>query len=326
MAFCAFCGGQMADGVAFCPNCGKAVSQGRSTGGSAAPVPAPESEPGKPTSKNDMRSENKTKVRGTIVKVPDSTPGLLFANGEQKAFTLEGVWKSPTAPAANMVVDVEFDAEKAITAITAVDSQQIAKERLNQLSGVAQEQGKQAARVAGQGIRALAARMGKVALGATVVLWVAWFFLPAVNVSLVVVSNSLTFWDLLGVDLSNPMTLGSSSHGLLAVIGLVAIAAPFAAPFIRHPRAQYLNAAPLAFLALIGLKIWWNIHEAVTQAQQALGGADAVMGQLGSQMMQAAMKEITGAFSVGVGTYVLVIASVVLALLALKRPRPASAP
>jgi hypothetical protein len=273
-----------------------------------------------------MRSENKTKVRGTIVKVPDSTPGLLFANGEQKAFTLEGVWKSPTAPAANMVVDVEFDAEKAITAITAVDSQQIAKERLNQFSGVAQEQGKQAARVAGQGIRALAARMGKVALGATVVLWVAWFFLPAVNVSLVVVSNSLTFWDLLGVDLSNPMTLGSSSHGLLAVIGLVAIAAPFAAPFIRHPRAQYLNAAPLAFLALIGLKIWWNIHEAVTQAQQALGGADAVMGQLRSQMMQAAMKEITGAFSVGVGTYVLVIASVVLALLALKGPRPASAP
>jgi hypothetical protein len=64
-----------------------------------------------------------------------------------------------------------------------------------------------------------------------------------------------------------------------------------------------------------------RIHEAVGQAEQAVSGMDPGMGQFASQMM----KEITDAVSVGVGTYVLVIASVVLVLQALKRPCPANA-
>src|SRR5580658_867635 len=203
-----------------------------------------------------MSTENKAKAKGSIVKVPDSTPGLIIVNGEQKAFTMEGVWKLPAAPAANMVVEVELDATGAITAISAVDSQAAAKERLNQLSGVAQEQGKQAAKLAQQGIGALAARMGKMALGATVVLWIAWFFLPSVSIA--IESKSLTFWDLLGTDFSDPTTIASTSHGLFAFIGLLAIALPFVAPFIRDPRAKYLNVAPLAFILLMGIKFWWN--------------------------------------------------------------------
>ena len=39
------------------------------------------------------------RLRGTIVKVPDPGPGLLVVNGQQKQFTLEGIWKSPVAPA-----------------------------------------------------------------------------------------------------------------------------------------------------------------------------------------------------------------------------------
>ena len=68
-------------------------------------------------------------------------------------------------------------------AITAVDSQQLAKERLNRLGGAAQEQGKEAAKLAQQGIGAMAARMGKVAFGAAVLLWIAWFLLPAASLS-----------------------------------------------------------------------------------------------------------------------------------------------
>ena len=37
--------------------------------------------------------------RGTIIKVPDSTPGLVIVNGAQKSFTLESVWRAPVAPA-----------------------------------------------------------------------------------------------------------------------------------------------------------------------------------------------------------------------------------
>jgi hypothetical protein len=39
-----------------------------------------------------------TQLRGTIIKTPDSSPGLLVVEGQQKTFTLEGAWKSPVAP------------------------------------------------------------------------------------------------------------------------------------------------------------------------------------------------------------------------------------
>jgi hypothetical protein len=48
-----------------------------------------------------MSTEASLRIRSTIVKVPDASPGLLFLNGQQKPFTLEGVWKSPVAPAPN---------------------------------------------------------------------------------------------------------------------------------------------------------------------------------------------------------------------------------
>src|SRR5579859_5575151 len=75
-----------------------------------------------------------TKVRGNIIKVPDGTPGLLIVNGGQKQFTLEGVWKTATAPVPNQTVDVELDDAGNITGITVVDPAQIARERFNDIS------------------------------------------------------------------------------------------------------------------------------------------------------------------------------------------------
>lgn len=260
-----------------------------------------------------MNMQNESNVRGNIIKVPDSSPGLLFVNGQQRLFTLEGVWKSPVAPAANMTVEVEFDATGAIAAVSVVDAQQLAKERLNQLSGVAQEQGKVAAAIARQGVGALAARMGKIALGATAVLWVAWFFLPSFNVAWILMLKSFTFWEFLGVDLSNPQTIGAGggSHGLFGLIGLVAIAAPIAAPFLRHPRAKYLNAMPLAFLLISLLKFRWDMGRVV-------GKGEGEMGRFAEQMAEAAMKTMMDAISFGFGLYVLFLASLVLATYALK--------
>lgn len=100
-------------------------------------------------------------LRGTIIKTPDNTPGLLFVNGQQKKFTLEGVWKSPVAPAVNIAVDIELDGEGLITGLTVVDAQKEAKEKLGQIGEAATEKGKEAAVIARQGIGALAARMGK---------------------------------------------------------------------------------------------------------------------------------------------------------------------
>jgi len=43
MAFCSQCGTQVADGSAFCPNCGKPVGQTQASGASPTPAPPPAS-------------------------------------------------------------------------------------------------------------------------------------------------------------------------------------------------------------------------------------------------------------------------------------------
>lgn len=242
--------------------------------------------------------------RGSIIKVPDSTPGLLYVNGQQKSFTMDGVWKSPVAPAPNMIVEVELDAAGGIIGLTAIDPQQLSKERMQHATAAAQEQGKQVAAMASKGIGAIASRMGNVTLGAAVVIWIAWFFLPAVSLNMFVINQSFTFWRILAIDLNNPLTMGdpNASVGFLGIIGLVAIAAPFAAAYLKFPWAKYLYAAPLVFIALFGLKMWWDISSLMGQAQKEMGG-------LGVDMS----KTITSAFSFGFGLYVLVIAAVVVA-------------
>ena len=233
--------------------------------------------------------------RGTIIKVPDASPGLLFVNGEQKSFTLGGVWKSPVAPAANMIVDVQLDTSNSVVSITQVDLHQARKEQMSHASAVAQEQGKHAAELAKKGFGALVARMGIVALSATVLLWISWFFLPAISMPPVM---SLTFWDLLGFDFSNAMSMmAGTSHGFMAFIGLLCIAAPFAAPFWKHPYSRYLNVLPLAFILIETIRLMIAAHDLTA----GIPGAESP-------------------YSFGAGMYLLGISALALAALALKKP------
>ena len=194
-------------------------------------------------------------TRGTIIKTPDATPGLVMVNGAQKSFTLEGVWRSPVAPAPNMTVDVEMDGAGAVIAITAVDSQKLAREKFDQIGSIAQQQGKEAAEIAKQGVGALATRMGTAALAATVVLWVAWFFLPAAKIEFFLLNRSLTFWEFLALDVTNPQS-PVGSRGLLGLLGMLCLVGPVARSFVQHVKARYLNAAPLAFIVVSTLLIY----------------------------------------------------------------------
>jgi hypothetical protein len=264
-----------------------------------------------------VNTATRLKARASIIKVPDSSPGILFIGGEQKSFIVERIWRLPIAPAANMVVDVDLDSTGNVTAVTAVDAQALAKERLNQFSGVAQEQGKQVADMAKASVGALAARMGKVPLIATVSACVAWFLLPAGGLNLGFLgSKSLTFWELLAIDLSNPMNMATrgGSHDLWAMLGIAALVAPFTVPFLKHPQAKYLNAMLLAFLVLTPIKTWWDFSQALGPFANTGGGVP-----------DGALKEISSIISVGAGTYVLIIASIVLAVQAFKR-RPMTTP
>ena len=160
--------------------------------------------------------------------------------------------------------------------------------------------------IAGQlkgGVVALAARMGAVTLGAAVVIWIASYFLTAGGISGgagdMGSMGSYSFRTLLGTDLTDPNSLMNPGHarGLLRLIALVAIAVPFAVPFIRTTWSRYLNAAPLA-AALLG---WLVIHENIAKG---FGGEPGM----------------ESPFSFKWGFYVLLLACVVLASSALKKP------
>ena len=186
-------------------------------------------------------------------------------------------------------------------AVTVVDSQQPTPERLNQLGSAAQEHGKEAAKLARQGIGALVARMGKVAFGAAVLLWIAWFLLPAASLSgRAVYAQSYTFWGLIGINFTDMLLMQPAiSHGLFAILGLIASAAPFAAPFIQTAWARYLNAAPLAYVLAAWIAIYINENNA--------------FGVI-------AKEEGVSPFSLSWGIFVLTIAAIVLAAGALKKP------
>jgi hypothetical protein len=217
-------------------------------------------------------SDAGSRMRGTIVKVPDAGPGLMLVNGQQKQFTLEGIWKSPVAPAANMTVDVDLDASGSVTAVRVVDVQQLAKEQMKQLTGVAQERGKEAAEMAKQGIGTLAARMGGIALTTAVLLWIAWFFFPVASIDTGGGKISYSFWNLIGVDFKNLESLATGgSHGFFSLIGLIAIAVPFAVPFVRTTWSNYLNAAPLAYIVLGLIIMFGKEHSAFKEIAQNAG-------------------------------------------------------
>ena len=245
-------------------------------------------------------SDAGSRMRGTIVKVPDATPGLVMISGQQKQFTLEGIWKSPVAPAANQTVDVDLSASGAVIAVTVVDVQQLAREQMKQLGGVAQERGKEAAELAKQGIGALAARMGAVTLGSAVLVWIAWFFFPVAAIDSGGGKISYSFLKLIGIDFNDLESLATGgSHGFFSLIGLIAIAVPFAAPFVRAKWSKYLNAAPLGYIVLGLIIMFGKEHSAFKEIVQNAG---------------------MNPFSWSVMTLVLLIVAAVLAYEAVKKP------
>jgi hypothetical protein len=212
-------------------------------------------------------------LRGTIIKTPENGPGLLVVNGQQKTFTLEGVWKSEVAPAVNMAVDIEFDGAGSIRGLTVVDAQRAAREKLEQIGGAAQEHGKQAAAIASKGIGALAARMGKVTLTAAVIVWIGWFFMPGAGLSVSFFgagqTKSFTLWDALSLDPKNNLNPGT--FGFLNLLVIAGIVAPFAASYMRQKGARYLHAAPLACLLIAWIAIAYDFSEAVGASGIAAG-------------------------------------------------------
>lgn len=247
--------------------------------------------------------------RGKVLRDANAGPGLLMVGGQQYPFSLNGLWKSEMPPKPGMVVEVEFEEDGKIHAISAVAESQLAKEQAEAALAMAKDKG--AALASG-----LVARFGMPTLVAAGLLVISWLFLSAVNVQTPVGKSDFTFWQMLGALNSNnmfeTMMQGGRSQpgaGFYGFLALVAIAGPFLCYFWKDKRAALGGLLPLLFMVVVGLMIRSGI-------QSSLGGdAPREMAALVAQMRAEAMN----ALSVGFGVYLSSLVSLYFAAIAIKR-------
>jgi hypothetical protein len=120
--------------------------------------------------------------------------------------------------------------------------------------------------------------LGLMPFVATILCWICWFELPGVTISaLGAMQPGLTLWGALafGKTESGSMEIGGdASHGILSVLVVICLLAPFAVPFIRHRLARFIYAAPLFGFVVGGLAIASALNEFNSIAGQN-GGAVA---------------------------------------------------
>jgi zinc-ribbon domain len=100
---------------------------------------------------------------------------------------------------------------------------------------------------------------------ATILCWLCWFELPGVTISaLGAMQAPLTLWGALAFGKTESGTMeigGDASHGILSVLVIICLLAPFAVPFIRHRLARFIYAAPLFGFIVGGLAIAYALNE-----------------------------------------------------------------
>jgi hypothetical protein len=247
--------------------------------------------------------------RGKVLRDANAGPGLLIVEGQQYQFGLEGVWKSEVPPKPGLVVEVEFDGNGQVCAITAVPESQLAKEQADAALKAAKEKG-------GQIFGQIVAKVGMPNLVAGLVIFISWFWLNAVVVQMPFGGKiEASFWQVLGVlNASNILeVLGSNLHGSAGIYGffaLVCLAGPFVQYFWKDKRAILGGLLPLVFMVIVGIMVRNSISNAMGPVPS---------GGMYADMQRQAQDEISKAISYGMGLYLSIIASLYFAGIALKK-------
>ena len=252
--------------------------------------------------------------RGKVLRDTSSGKGLVSSGGSQYEFSLEGCWKSEVAPKIGMVVDFELGHDGNINSISAVPENQLAKEQAELVMQAAKKQGMAV-------LSGASARVGKSVLVAWGALFIAWFFLNVLNIT--VLANTtvgVTFWNLLGVvnNTTGLQSLGGNTgdKGIYALLAIVALAGPAVSQFWKDSKAHLGNCLPFILMLAIAVMIYFSLSNSASEAQKqmaAFGGAG--MSNMVSQMMSEMLKSI----HVGAGGIIAVIASAYLAAIGVKR-------
>ncbi len=238
--------------------------------------------------------------RGRILRDTSAGEGLVFVEGKQYAFRLEGMWQSEFAPKANMAVDVDFDEAGRLVALRSVSASGVAGEQAAQALGAAQESAKKfAAEFQAKGLpvlREYAERIGYPVLGALAAVIIGWFFLPAVSADLGFLGkNSVTFWQgLKFLNSGGVAAMGGGSAGFYGLLCIASLAAVLLPQVWRHPRARFGMMAPLTLMLLVLVIAWSKMPDVPAGAEEFVA-------------------EMRKAVSLGVGSYLAIVASLFLA-------------
>jgi len=223
--------------------------------------------------------------------------------GQQYRFSLEGVWKSERPPKPGLVVDVELDARGKVQSIIVVPDSRLAREQAEAAAaGVARQKGENLA-------SSRLAKIGMPSLAAAGLLAAAWFFLTAASIQFPFPGRlEFTFWQILGfLNAGNvPELLDRSSGpstGLYGLAAMVALAGPFIHYFWKDKRALLGGLLPLVFMIVVAIAVRSSIHG-------ALGDGNADVGK----QIHGTMKAV----SLGLGTYLSILASLYFAFTSAK--------
>lgn len=251
-----------------------------------------------PSSGSTLRTK-----RGKVLRDTHAGPGLLVVDSVQHSFTLENMWRSDIPPRTGMVVDVTFAPDGALASVSAVSEAQVAKEQAQTvLSG--------ALRHVGGLSETVMAHYGILNVILELLLLISFFALQSFSLQATpYLHPHWTGWEAIGVDLHGleQSTTVSMDRGLLSVLAIACIFAPLAAPFLRQAWARWLYVAPLAFCLLALVAVWIEIHNAANEIAANMAG----FGNHNAAM--AAANEFSGAFSIRMGAYLVLLFSLAIA-------------
>ena len=243
--------------------------------------------------------------RGKILRDPTNGPGLVVVDGQQYTFALEGIWKSASLPQPGVVVDVEFGADGAVSAVIAVAESQLAKEQAEQALSAAKERGAALASTA-------VAQFGLPTLIAAGLVIIGWFFLATVSVNTGFAGKiEFTFWHVLTLlNSSNLMDAmqsaqGKGSAGLYGFLAIIALAGPFVGVVWKDKRAALGGTLPILFMLLVAILAGHSMSSATS----------GMPAQFAAEMK----KEIAKQVSIGMGAYLSLLASAYLGLVSVKK-------
>ncbi|MBF0851457.1 hypothetical protein HKD27_11065 [Gluconobacter sp. R75690] len=212
-------------------------------------------------------------LNGTIIKVPDTTPGLIVSDGTQYSFELAGHWQGSTAPALNQKVSFSPDPQGHASAIQVVTPEGLTREKLDDITRSVLKNGEGLSQKLGPYVNAQVSRMT----------------VPVVVLSLVLLVSflALTGWSLDASKEGLPITVSCSLYQVLGMqfttdgvrtgltlwscLGLVIMLMPWVSPWLKHRHAPLLNALPLLALVLLAVVVHRKLHAFATSLTQATG-------------------------------------------------------